>query len=59
MRPWKLMFPRLHCPHCGQQLAGVFFLGRWHLPRRKGRKREGLDREGNGLPSDAAGEDED
>ena len=60
-RPWKLFFPRLRCPHCGAQMAGVYFWGRFHLPRRKGRKgqeREGLDREGKVLPSGAEDGDE-
>lgn len=56
MKGWKLFFPRLRCPHCGERLVGMYFFGQWHVPRRSLRKRqerEGLDREGKVLPSDA------
>jgi len=59
LKGWKLFFPRLRCPHCGERLVGMYFFGQWHVPRNRKKTRGGETREGGLLPSDAVDRDED
>ena len=33
-KAWWLGFPKLRCPHCGREIVGVKFEGRWKMPRK-------------------------
>ena len=33
-KAWWLGFPKLRCPHCGREIVGVKFEGRWMMPRK-------------------------
>lgn len=46
---WMITFPRFHCPHCGQEIENIKFVGKFKLPRRGRGDNRG---DGNFVPTD-------